>query len=164
MEKLAAAFVNEISNVTGVRAAYQVNYRGEILCSSADKLGRSLLTPASAMELVHAMGIFELAGEEINEMEIDFLEGKVLVYQNLKLNFPTRLGVHETMLVVVGEKNFNKAHLRLALNVLVSSLVADKKYKRLEAPVKIKKTSVLTRDKLADRDFAAVEKVRSLLT
>lgn len=164
MEKLITDFITDISNVMGVKAAYLINYRGEVLFPTQEKLGRSFFNSAAGLEMVQAMGILEMAGEDINEMEILFLEGKILAYNKLKLNFPGKYGVQETILVVVGEKNFNKAHLRLALNVSLSNILMDKKYKKLDMPVKIKKTSMLTRDKMNEKEFALSEKARSLLT
>ena len=164
MEKLISSFMNEISNVMGVKAAYLVNHRGELLYPTAEKQARSFFNSAASLELVQAMGIFEMAGEDLNEMEMVFLEGKLLIYGKLKLNFPTRFGVQETVLVIVGEKTFNKAHLRLALNVSLANVLTDKKYKKLDQPVKIKKASTLTRDKMAEADFLLAEKARTLLT
>lgn len=42
-------------------------------------------------------------------MEISFLDGKLIVYNNIKLNVPTKFGAQETLLVVLGEKNLNKS-------------------------------------------------------
>lgn len=163
MEKLLANFVKEISNVAGVKAVYLVNNRGEILFPVSDRPLRPSLSGMSALELVQAMGIFESAQQEIAELEMDFMEGKILVYNNVKLSIQTRLGVSETFMVVLGDKNFNKAHLRLALNVSLAPVVTDKKYKKMDPPVRIRKSSILTRDRLSERDFALAEKVRTLL-
>ena len=108
------------------------------------------------------MGVFEMAGEDITEMEISFLDGKLIVYNNIKLNVPTKYGVQETLLVVLGEKNLNKSHLRLSLNVNLVNVYSDKKYKKLDQPVRIRKTSVLTREKLGEKEVSQAEKIRSL--
>lgn len=163
MEKILNDFVNTIGNVIGVRTAYLVNNRGEILFPQNEKLGRYNLNPPGALELVQAMGMFELAREEMTEAELSFLDGKIVIYNNIRLNAPTKLGVQETFLVVLADKTFNKAHLRLALNVALAPVVSDKKYKKLDNPVKIRKISVLSREKLADKDLALAEKVRGLI-
>jgi hypothetical protein len=66
--------------------------------------------------------------------------------------------------VILGDKNLNKAHLRLALNVSLSHIISDKKYKKLDLPVRIRKSSVLSREKLNEKDLALVEKIRSLVS
>lgn len=162
MEKILGNCLNEVSSVNGVRSAYLINNRGEILMPQTERLGRANLTPTSALELIQAMGVFEMAGEDITEMEISFLDGKLIVYNNIKLNVPTKYGVQETLLVVLGEKNLNKSHLRLSLNVNLVNVYSDKKYKKLDQPVRIRKTSVLTREKLGEKEVSQAEKIRSL--
>lgn len=164
MEKLLNTFVDTINNVMGVRSAYLLNNRGEILFPQSEKLGRSTLNAASALELVQAIGVFELAGEEVTEIELTFNDGQIVVYNNVRLNAPTKLGTQETFLVIIADKSFNKSHLRLVLNVSLAPIITDKKYKKLDLPVKIRKNSVLTRERLGDRDFSFLEKVRSQIT
>jgi hypothetical protein len=164
MEKLLNNFIDEIGSVIGVRTAYLINNRGEILFPQTEKLGRTNLTPAGGLDLVQALGAFELAGEEVNEMELTYLEGKVIIYNTIKLNVPSKLGVQETFLVILGDKNLNKAHLRLALNVSLAHIVSDKKYKKQDLPVRIRKSSVLSREKLNEKDLALVEKIRGYVS
>jgi hypothetical protein len=95
---------------------------------------------------------------------LSYLEGKVIVYHNIKLNAPSKLGVQEAFLVILGDKNLNKAHLRLALNVAMAHVISDKKYKKQEMPVRIRKSSMLSREKLNEKDLALVEKIRSLVS
>lgn len=164
MEKMLNTFIDEIGAVIGVRAAYLINNRGEILFPQTEKLGRTNLTPAGGLDLVQSLGGFEVAGEEINEMELSYLEGKIIAYHNIKLNVPSKLGVQEAFLVILGDKNLNKAHLRLALNVSLAHIVSDKKYKKQEMPVRIRKSTMLSREKLNEKDLVLVEKIRSLVS
>lgn len=164
MEKTLEKFIEEINNVMGVRAAYLINNRGEILFPSSEKLGRSFLDTSGAVQLVQAMGIFELPGEEIIEMELNFRNSKIVIYHNVRLNVPTKLGAHESFLVTIGDQNFNKAHLRMTLNVSVANVITHKKYKKLGAPVRILKSSMLTREKLQKQEFNMVTDIRSLIT
>lgn len=160
MEKLLDSFLSEVAGIAGVRMAYLINNRGEILFPTAERSGRAVLNAAGALEVVQALGAFELAGEDVTEMELDFSEGKVMVYSAVKMNAPGRLGVYEAFLVLVGDRTFNKAHLRLTLNVALANLFGEKKYKKLGAPVRITRGSVLTRDKLSEPDQALVERIR----
>jgi hypothetical protein len=164
MEKILSNFIDELNNILGVRAAYLVNNRGEILFPTTENLGRSLLNASASLALVQAMGVFELPGEDIQEMEVDFQNAKIMIYHNIRMNVPTKLGAHETFLVVVGTSQFNKAHLRMALNVSVSNVITHKKYKKLDAPVRIRKTSVMTREHLSEQESTLLAEVRSLVT
>lgn len=162
MDKMLNTFIDEISSVIGVRAAYLVNNRGEILYPQSEKLGRTNLTPVGSLDLVQCQGAFEIAGEDITEMELSYIEGKIIVYSNIKLNVPSKLGVQETFLVILGDKNLNRAHLRLALNVSLAHIVSDKKYKKQDTSVRIRKSTVLSREKLNEKELGLVEKIRSL--
>jgi len=164
MEKILSEFIEDLNNIVGVRAAYLVNNRGEILYPTTENLGRSFLNASASLSLVQAMGVFDLPGEEILEMEVDFNSAKIMVYHNIRINAPTKLGVHETFLVVVGSSQFNKAHLRMALNVSVTNVITHKKYKKMDSPVKIRKTSVMTREHLSEQEAALLAEVRSLVT
>jgi len=95
---------------------------------------------------------------------MNFLNGKIFVYHTVKINIPTKLGVHESFLVILADKNFNKAHLNLALNVSLANVIGNKKYKKLDLPVRLRKKSTLTQDNIGSKDFAHVEKIKSLLT
>ncbi len=164
MEKILDTFIDEINNVIGVRSAYLVNNRGELLWPRKEPTTRSTLTASGALDLVQAMGLFEMPGEDIVEMELDFHDGKILVYHTIKINVPSKLGVQETFLLILGDRNFNKAHMRLAMNVSLANVLTSKKYKKLDQPVKIRKASLLSRDRLNEKEIALAEKVRQLLT
>jgi hypothetical protein len=163
MEDLLGKFVDEIGTVMGVRTAYLVNNRGELLFPQTERLGRANLTATGALELIQCLGVFELPGDEIAEAEMSFVEGKLIVYNNIRLLVPSKLGVQETIMVLLGDKNLNKAHLRLTLNVALSKVVSDKRYKKLAQPVRIRKTTVLSREKLNEKEFAQAEKIRQLV-
>lgn len=163
MEDLLGKFVDEVSTVMGVRSAYLVNNRGELLFPQTERLGRANLTASGALELVQCLGVLEMPGDEITEAEVSFVEGKLIVYNNVRLLVPTKLGVQETILVLLGDKNLNKAHLRLTMNVALSKVVSDKRYKKLAPPVRIRKTTVLSREKLNEKEYAQAERIRQIV-
>ena len=72
MEKMLNTFIDEIGAVIGVRAAYLINNRGEILFPQTEKLGRTNLTPAGGLDLVQSLGGFEVAGEETTMTATEF--------------------------------------------------------------------------------------------
>ena len=164
MEKILDNFIKEINELIGVRAAYLVNNRGEILIPFSEPMGRSSINAEAALSLIQAMGIFEIPGEDIQEMELEFMNGKIVVYHNVKMSVPTKLGAHEAFLVILGDERFSKAHLRLALNVTVSNVVTHKKYKKIGNAVNIRKTSVITREKLSEEETGLVAAVRKAIT
>ncbi len=161
MDKLYENLIKEVNEVIGVVSSYLISSRGEIIYPKSVS-DFSYLTKESFVYIVKALGIFDLIGENVLELEADFHDGKLYIINNLGLKVPTSLGVEKVFLVVVGGVNLSKSHLKMALNVSIANLVSNKKYKKMGDPIPISFSSNLSPGKLSGDEVEYVKRIREL--
>lgn len=148
MEKQLETLINDVQQVVGVKATFLLNNRGEIVYPENMPASIAALLTQPRVDLVQALGIFDLTGNPVKEVRLEYAEGAILVYDNIGAQVKTRFGWEEAFLVIVCDKNANLPHLRLVVNVAITSLQNGNKGPKARTIVPIDKRQSLDKMRL----------------
>ncbi|MBI1745124.1 MAG: hypothetical protein HYR55_00875 [Acidobacteria bacterium] len=154
--------ITEIKAVEGVKGVFLLNPQGEV-CYPFDQADHALtpLIAEAALDVVQALAVFELTGNPIQEVKLNYSDGVLLIYDCLGLMIKTPKGLEEACLVIPCSKAINRPHLRMIMKVALTRVQKNQKNGRNRTPVSQSKAATLTRVKVEPTLHKLLDTVRS---
>lgn len=123
VENWVEQIIHEIKEVEGIQGVFLLNTQGEVLYPlNPSEHPLSACIRVAGMDIVQALAIFELTGNPLQEVQLDFTEGVLLIYDQLGLQVKTAQGLEDACLVVPCLRSVNRPHLRMVMKVAMTKV------------------------------------------